>query len=884
VTAPRRSPWLATRLLDALLPEESRDVVIGDLIEAYHARAETHPLDARRRFWREAIAAIVSLQIAPDAVSSFTPYTEETVVQSFFGDIRHAIRVLSRARGFTALCVLTLGVAIGATTAVFSIVNPVLLRPLPYPQPDRIVTVYERDRSGSSSLTGFATFTDLKQSSSTVQHMAALGGWEPTLFGDRDSERLTGLRVSADYFRALGVRPAVGRDLQATDDTPDNNNVVILSYGIWQRRFGGDSSIIGKTLNLSGVSRTVIGVMPESFENVLDPQTQIYRALGYSAAQSWACRTCRHLRVIGRLAPGVTRERAAQEMNTLATGLAAMHPKDYAAPGATVFGLQERATRSVRPILLAILGAVVLVLLVAAANVANLQLARAVRRNEEFAVRAALGAGRRRLAQQLLAEGLVLAALGGAIGIALAYLIVPALALRLPESLPRLAEVRVDWRALVTVGVIVLGVGLGAGLLPAMHTGRLQLFDALRGSGRSLGSAHHRARAGLVIGEIALALMLVVGATLLGRSLTRLLAVDVGFNASHLLTMDVHATGRAYETPGSVFANHDRIREAVSRIPGVVGVALATQLPLGGNVDRYGVKAQDKPLDNPELSPSADRYTVTTDFLRTMGIPIRRGRDFNDADGRDTTSHVVIVSEALVKRIWGTEDPIGKRIHMGEASRPWRTVIGVVADIRHTSLDETVSQQVYIPERQWWVEESAMMLVVRVTGDPSEMATAVRRAVRDVDPLQPVGRIATMDQLISRSTAQRRLGLLLFAFFGGVALLLASGGIYGVLAGAVSERTREFGLRSALGATPGSIAQLVMWQGARLTTAGLLLGGLGAIAVSRGLRALLFGIAPMDPLAITMAAVVIICVAVGACVVPTRRAVRVDPMTALRAE
>jgi putative ABC transport system permease protein len=442
----------------------------------------------------------------------------------------------------------------------------------------------------------------------------------------------------------------------------------------------------------------------------------------------------------------------------------------------------------------------------------------------------------------------------------------------------------VDWEVLSVVGLISLLVGVGAGLLPALHAGRARLFDALRSSGRTLRGAHHRTRTGLVVGEIALALMLVVGASLLGRSLIRLLSVDVGFATSHLLTMDVYATGSRYDSASKIFVNHDRVREAVSRLPGVLGVGLTVQLPLGGNFDRYGVRALDKPTDNPELVPSADRYAVTSDFIKTMRIPILRGRNFTDAETRDSSTHVAIVSDALAKRIWPAEDAVGKMIQMGEASRPWYRVVGVVGNVRHTGLDETVSQQVYIPERQWFGPEPTMMLVVRTSADPTTMVSAVRRAVRDVDPLQPVGRIVTMDELISRSTAQRRLGLLLFAFFGGVALLLASGGIYGLLAGAVAERTREFGLRAALGASPRSIAHLVMAQGAQLTTIGLVLGGLGAVALSRGLRTLLFGVGPTDPIAIAVSAAVIIGVAIAACLVPARRAVGVDPMTALRSD
>ena len=879
----RRPPWLATRLLEALLPEESREAVIGDLIESYQVAATNQPFVARLRFWREAIAAIVELQIAPDSVTSFTPYSKESLVQSFLGDLRHAVRLLSRARGFTALSVATLGVAIGATTAIFSVVNPVLFRPLPYPDPSRIVTIWERELDGSPSNVGYATYKDLADEAKTLKYAAAYGEWGVTIFGRDDAERMSGGRVSWQYFRVLGIRPMLGRDFEPHDDTPDNNNVVILSYALWQRRFAGDPAVLGKDIDVSGVKRTIIGVMPASFENIVEPTAQMWRALGY-ASQPFACRTCRQLKFIARLRDGMTQADATRELDGLARQIAAAFPKEYATAGAVTIGLQDVVTRNVRPVLLAILGAVALVLLIAAANVTNLQLARAVRREEEFSVRVALGAGRGRLARQLFAEGLIIATLGAVVGTALAYGAMPTLIRWLPDTLPRFDAVRVDLQALALVAAMTLVVGLLMGLAPALHGDRTRLFDTLRGSARTLGGANHRARMSLVVGEIALALMLVIGATLVGRSLMRLLAVDPGFDASHLVTIEASATGSAYRTPGSVFANHDRIRETVRALPGVVAVGLTTQLPISANIDRYGISAKDKPLDNPELAPSADRYTISADYIRMMRIPLLRGRDFTEAEASDSNAQIAIISQGLAKRIWPGEDAIGKWIQIGGPTRPWKQVIGIVGNVRKTGLDAVESAQVYIPERQWYNPEARINLVVRTRGDPTLAAPSIREAVRSVDPLQPIFWVVTMDDMIRRSTAQRRLGLLLFTLFGAVALLLASAGIYGVLAGSVAERTREFGLRTALGATPRSIVAIVLHQGARLAVVGLLIGGVGAFALSRYLRSLLFGVQATDPVSVGLAVATILAVSVLACLVPAMRAVRVDPMTALRAD
>jgi putative ABC transport system permease protein len=410
------------------------------------------------------------------------------------------------------------------------------------------------------------------------------------------------------------------------------------------------------------------------------------------------------------------------------------------------------------------------------------------------------------------------------------------------------------------------------------------VFDGLRGGARALGGGRHRLRGALVVTEVALALMLVVGAALLGRSLIGLLDVNPGFDARNLVTMEVQATGPAYETKEAVLANHDRIRDAVRSLPGVVDVALTSQLPLGGNLDSYGITARDKPLENPALAPSADRYTVSGEFLRTLRIPIVRGRAFTAAEAADSNAQVAIVSDALARRIWPGENAVGKYIRLGDPNGPWKEIVGIAGGIRHSALDATLTQQVYFPERQWYWAQDVMVLVARTSGDPSAMVGAIRDAVRGVDPLQPIAKVATMDQVVARSTAQRRLGLLLFAAFSAIALLLAFAGIYGVLAGSVAERTREFGLRSAMGATPGAIIGLVLGQAGRLAAIGILLGTVGAFLLSRYVRALLFGIEPTDPVTGAIAIGAIAAISLAACLIPARRAVRVDPMMALRAE
>jgi putative ABC transport system permease protein len=858
---------LPFRLLERFLPSSAADAVIGDLIERQVTGV---------RLWRETLVAVWHLRHR-------TPRQVE-LMSSFLSDLRLAVRLLARGPTFTAAAVLTLGIAIGATAAIFSVANPVLIQPLPYRNPDRVMVVWEKERDGSRSTVGFTTIRDYTDRATTFESTAALGDWQPTLVAGDESERLQGLRVSSTYFHTLGVTPALGRDFRADEDVAGAPRVVIISYALWQRRFGGDPSVIGKPVSIGGTLMPVIGVMPEGFDDVTVPGAQIWRILGYAVTDPYACRTCRHLRMIARLKPGVAVERAQTELTKIHKAIVAENPKDYASPDVLVAPLQREVTLSFRPALFALGTAVALMLIIAIANMANLQLARLVRREEEFAIRTALGASSPRLTRQLLTEALLIGVLGGIAGLVVAWLAIPALVRQLPPQLPRLGAIHLDMAALGVIAVIVVLSAMVVGLVPRRGRRAASVADGLRAGRRLTGTRHSAIRAGLVVAEMAFALMLLVGAGLLARSVVRLLDVDKGFDANNLLTLEINAVGPRYETDDAVFAYHDKVRDAVRVLPGVVSVGVVNQLPLGGNIDMYGVEAQDKPETDPAKVPSGDRFVVSADYLRTMRIPVVQGRTFTPAEERDTVNRVALVSQALATRLWPGESALGKRVRLGGPQRPFRTVIGVTGNVHHAGLDATQLMAFYVPERQWFFSDGQEILVVRTRGNPTAMAGAVRRTVHEIDVAQPIVKVAAMDDVVAASTAQRRLALTLFTCFALAAVLLAVAGIYGVLAGSVAERTREIGLRAALGATPRSILQLVVGQGARLAVIGLSVGLFGAFALTRSLRALLFGVGPNDPATLVMATGVLLAAALVACLVPAVRALRVDPSQAFRSD
>jgi putative ABC transport system permease protein len=798
-------------------------------------------------------------------------------------DLRLAMRMLARRPGVSLLAILTLAVGIGATTAIFSVVDPVLFRGLPYPNADRIAMVWERGLDGQPSNTTFATYSDMVERNHWFSAIALVRDWRPTLMGRGEPEQIEGQRVSSTWLRVLGIHPALGRDFRAEEDSPSGERVVMVSQALWRRRFASDPSIIGKQISLDEIPHTVIGVLPADFENVLEPTAQIFAPLRYSAALSYACRSCRHLRAVARLANGVTRAQAVRDMNQLSAQLVQEHPTDYPVAGMFVTPLREQITRSVRPALIGTLAAVALLLVIACANVMSLLLARAVQREGEFAIRAALGAARPRVLRQLLAESLVLAAIGGACGVLVAHLALKLLVLLGPSDLPRLDEIRVDGRVLLfSLGITAL-TGIVSGLAPAFHAMRRDLQSSIRRAGRGSGRPARRTRQTLVVTEIALALVLLVAAGLLFRSLGRLLDVNPGVQTAHVLTMELTPTGKRFNNDTVTRAFFTETMRAVRAIPGVQRAALVSQLPLGGNMDRYGVHIESKPLANEEQAPSADRYAVSSDYLETMGIPVIHGRGLRPSDDENAPD-VVVINETFAKRTWPGADPIGERVKVGGTDGPWRSIVGVVGDVHQESLDADLTEQVYLPEAQWPYADGAMELVVRTRGEPSAMSGAIRAAVQGTSRDAVITKVATMERVLAASTARRRFAMELFEAFAGVALLLAAAGIYGVLSGTVSERSREIGIRAALGATRRDILRLVVQQGLRLAATGIAIGAVVALAGMRLIRGLLYGVGASDPVTFVAVMALLFAVALAACWLPAWRAARLDPVMTLRSE
>ncbi|HUI83970.1 MAG TPA: ABC transporter permease [Candidatus Binatia bacterium] len=833
---------------------------------------------ARRRFGSE-------LQLREQS-HDVVAFRLETVLQ----DLRYAARQLRRNPGFAATAVLILALGIGATTAIFSVVNPILFQPLPYPHPGRVAMIWETHGDGVPLAVSFGTFFGLRERSRSFDAIAVEKPWQPTMTSAAEPERFNGQRVTPAYFRALGIVPVLGRDFQPSDDQFKGPNVVMLSDRLWRRRFGSDAAVLGRGVTLDGNLYTVIGVMPRSFENVLDPSAELWAPLQYNPSlppdgREWG----HHLRMIGRLLPGVRLQQAANEGGAILHIWAQTHAAGYrssggAPSGLLVHSLQDDITRDVRPALLAILGAVALVLLIACVNVTSLLLARGGQRRGEFAMRAALGASRSRLARQWVTESLLLAVVGGVCGMVVAELGVRALVALSPPGLPRLDAIRIDG-AIFTFGMAMTTlIGLGCGLVPALHISRGNLHLGIGQSSLRTVRGHHTTRRTLVVAEVALALVLLVSAGLLLRSVQRIFAVALGFDPSHLLTMQVQEAGTHFQTDADRERIFEQALEAVKHVPGVTSAAFTSQLPLSGDFESYGMQFEAWPND--QFEP-AFRYAVTPDYFATMRIPLLRGRLLDERD-RAGAPVVVLISESLARRKFPGKDPIGQRVRIGpdigHADRPWDVIVGVVGDVKQVSLAVTEPDAFYTTSTQWAWVDNVQSLVVRTPTDAASLAPAVRTAIWSVDKDQPIARVATMENLIAASESQRHFALVLFEAFALVALLLAATGIYGVLSGSVTERTREIGVRSALGASRNDILALVFRQGMMLAALGVVLGLLGAFAASRALITLLFGVSPLDPLTYAGVVALLLGVAAFACLRPARRAARIDPAMTLRAE
>lgn len=805
-------------------------------------------------------------------------------------DFKYAARLLRKAPGFTAVAVLTLGLGIGANTAIFSVINAVLLRPLPYDQPDRLVTVEHHypslhDLHAPVSVPGFR---DYQSQERLFESAAVENGWNPNLTGRGDPERLPASLVTGDYFRTYRAQAALGRTLQADDATDGKDRVVVLSDGFWQRQFGADRAVLGKRLLLNGESYEVVGVMPPGFRSFWNRQAELWAPLVFTPEQfADNRRTNEYLAFTGRLKPEVTLEQAQQELHSLAGRLKADYPDSYSPDwDLALASLNEKARGNLRRALWVMLGAVTLVLLIACANVANLQLARAASRAREVAVRVAMGASPAALVRQLLSESLLLSLMGGLLGLLIALWGVPALLSLNAGNLPPARDIRMDPAVLLFALGVALATGLVFGLAPAIRVSRTSLVESLREGGR--GSAGDRGglklRRALVVATVALALTLLVGAGLMIRSFGRLIAVDPGFRPEPLLTFNVVLPETRYPNDTSRVAVWDRLTAEIGAIPGVRSVGGTSVLPFGGSwsTGSFAVEGYETPENSPR--PWGDIRIVTPGFLTTLEVPLIRGRQFTEQDGMGAP-RVGIVDEELARRYWPNADPIGKRITRGDPEDPeaqWVEVVGVVGHTMHEGLDGDRRVQVYLPMRQFGL--GFLAVAVRTTGDPMAQLAAVRAAVKSVDPDLPVAAVNTMERLIEDSTGARRFSMVLLAVFSGLAASLAAIGLYGVMSFIVAQRSRELGVRLALGAAPGNVLRLVLQQGMWLVMLGVGLGLAAALLLTRVLKSMLFNVSTTDPVTFVAISLLLIGVTLIATWVPARRATRVDPVVVLREE
>ena len=834
------------------------------------ARRQFGDLEFTRRYCRD-------LDVRRERATRRTEYAGE-----IGQDVRYAARQLRRSPAFALVAVLTLALGIGATTAIFSVVHGVLLRPLPYRAPERLVRIFSFSDHGRGSVSPL-DFADWRDQARSFEGIAAISDVTLTLTArGAEPERLDGASVSANLFSVLGVRPTVGRAFAPGEDAPGAARVAVLSEELWRRRFGADPAVPGRTVLLDGESYTVVGVLPRGTGYPAD--ADVWTPIDLSReAQS---RGARYLRVVGRLAPAVSLQQADADLAAVAKRLEQQDPSHNAGYGVSLVGLHESIVGDVRTPLLVLLGAVGLVLLVACVNVANLLLVRAVEREGEIAVRTALGAGRGRILRQLVTEGVLVSLLGGSLGAVLAAWGTRLFVAAAPEGIPRLREVGVDITALALTTAVVALTGVVFGLVPAVHAAAPDLGRTLRVGGRGLTTraGGHRVRGALVTSEMALAVMLLVGAGLLLRSFARLRDVNPGFRPAGVLTLTVTLPPGTYAKDAHLQAFTAALVARLAAIPGVRSAAAVTSLPLTGTHFGLSFTVDGRPAPDPADEPSAQIRTATPDYFATMGIPLRRGRQFTPRD-RDGAPQVVVVNEELVRRYFPGEDPIGKRVQLGwtrDSVRMGGEIVGVVGDIKQFDLAGAPVPEIYTPYDQFPLEYVAA--VVRTTADPALIAGPARAQVRALDPDLPVYRLMPMERVVAESVAQPRFYALLLGSFAGVALALAAIGIYGVVAYAVGRRTREMGLRMALGARPADVLALVVRQGLRAAIVGLAVGLVAAAAASRLLRSLLYELTPMDPATFAAAALALTAVAALACYVPARRAARTDPMVAMRSE
>ena len=810
-------------------------------------------------------------------------------MQTFFRDLRYSARMLIKSPGFTAVAVLSIALGVGANTAVFSVINTVLLKSLPYKDPQSLMLLWGTSESDGAlrnrSQVSATDTADFRKHSTSFEEVATYSGWFPIMTGDGHAERVPAIQVGDGFFNVMKGTPILGRVFTAEEQEDGKDFVIVLGYGLWQRRFGGDPEIVGKKVLLNSRPYTIVGVMGPDFRalpsTLVLPEGQFYRpvAEGYDDSK----RDERHLRAIARLKPGVTIGQAQAEMTVLAQRLEQAYPLTNKGRGVHIASITEDTIGGTSRALWMILGAVGFVLLVACANVANLLLARSTARQKEMTIRSAIGAARGQLIRQLLTESLVLAALGGGLGLLIAFWGTGLIEKVGSKINPMFNGFTIDLRCLAfTLGVSII-TGLIFGLAPALQMSRPNLAESLKESARGSGGSvkGNRLRGALVITEVAMTLVLLVAAGLLVRTLLRLNRVDKGFNSQNVLTMNIGLPSLKYPKPENVVAFYQQATERISALPGVKAAGITSVLPLSDNFDGRGLDVEDHPKPRGE-EYNVDLYVVTPGYLRAMEIPLQKGRTITEHD-KTSTEKVALINRRMADELWANQDPIGKRIRFsGEDKNPWWTIVGIVNDVSQYSLDQKAPMQIYLSHEQF--PTSFNTIVVKTNGQPETVTAAVRNAILSVDSEQAIFNVATLQELQANSILLRSFFMLLLIIFALLALVLAVVGIYGVMSYAVTQRTQEIGIRLALGARAGDVLSLILRNGMILTLAGVLLGLAGSFFLTRLLATLLFGVEPTDAATFASVSIALIVAAFVACYIPARRATKVDPLVSLRYE
>ena len=806
-------------------------------------------------------------------------------METLWQDIRYGIRVLSKSPAFTAVAIITLALGIGANTAIFSVVNGVVLRPLSYPEPDKLMMVCLSSPRFKWGGLGNADYFAVKDRGHSFEHFAAFSysGDGFNLTGAQTPEKIQGAAVTAEFFSALGINPMIGRVFQSDEDLPEKPATVVVSYNFWKTHLNGDPNAIGQQITLNSSPHTVIGILPADFRFLDGNPAEIFPILQIARPTR---RPPFYLEAFVRLKNGVTQQQADAELGDISRQLREQYPNSGPDQNLTTYQMKGFIIGRVRQELLMLFGAVGFLLLIAVVNVANLQLSRAAAREREYAIRTALGASRSRVVRQLLTESILLGFSGGIAGLTLAFIGVRLLRAAAPGNIPRLQEIGVDYRALAFTVVASIISGILFGLVPAIQSRRSGLSETLKdgGKGGSEGAGRRRLRGALVVAEFALSLMLLIGAGLMIKSFLRLQAVDPGFSPTNVLSMQISLPNGKYPRRPNIDAFYDQLLPRVKSLPGVQFASASMSLPPDRLVMHNPFVVEGQPVPAGQSAPSAEELLVTPDYFKTLGIPLLRGRNFDDADTEDKPD-VIIVNEIMARKYFPDGDAVGKRLQTGEVSPgvPYATIIGVVGDVKYTGLDQEKAVTLYAPYKQnlWW---RSMYVIVRTSGNPTTLASAVRQEVWNLDKDLPVSNMKVMNDLMYESVSQPRFRTTLLGLFGMIGLIMAAVGIYGVVSYMVTQRTSEIGIRMALGAQRWDVLKLVLGHGLTLALIGVGVGIVACFALTSVMTSLLYDVSPTDPVTFVGISVLLTVVAVLACYIPARRATKVDPMISLRYE